>query len=76
MTGASSEGAAAPSDGVAKKDLVAYIKKAKVKIRKLEEQNKASAVDAGETAHTRHNAPGLLFSLLLGGNLTCSTRCV
>eukprot|EP00903_Cladosiphon_okamuranus_P018928 g17409.t1 len=41
-----SEGAAAPPDGVAKKDLMAYIKKAKIKIRKLEEQNKASAVDA------------------------------
>lgn len=57
MTGADPEGAAAPPDGAAaggsKKDLSneqlkAYIHKARAKIRKLEEQNKASAVDAGE----------------------------
>lgn len=51
MAGESSEGAAAPSDGVTKKDLLGYIKKAKIKIKRLEEQNKASAVDAGETEH-------------------------
>ena len=61
MTGASSEGAAAPSDGVAKKDLVAYIKKAKIKIRRLEEQNKASAVDAGEPEHTHHKTRARLI---------------
>lgn len=61
MTGADPEGAAAPPDGVAaanKKDLSndqlkAYIHKARAKIRKLEEQNKASAVDAGETCRRR-----------------------
>lgn len=59
MTGASSEGSAAPADGAAKKDLSVddlkvYIRKQKAKIRKLEEQSKASAVDAGETEHTTH----------------------
>lgn len=57
MTGASPEGAAASSDGAAKKDLSndqlkAYIHKARAKIRKLEEQNKASAIDAGEAEYT------------------------
>lgn len=58
MAGASSEGMDAPSDGAAKKelsndDLKSYIRKQKVKIRKLEEQNKASSVDAGKTEQTR-----------------------
>lgn len=52
MTDESSEGAATASDGTPKKELSndqlkAYIHKARAKIRKLEEQNKASAVDAG-----------------------------
>lgn len=53
MAGESPQGVAASPDGAAKKDLSneqlkAYIHKARAKIRKLEEQNKASAVDAGE----------------------------
>lgn len=52
MTAESSGEAAAPSDGAAKKglsndQLKTYIRKARAKITELEEQNKASAVDAG-----------------------------
>lgn len=52
MSAESSGEAAAPSDGAAKKglsndQLKAYIRKARAKITELEEQNKASAVDAG-----------------------------
>lgn len=79
MAGAGSEGAAAPSDGAAKKDLSnddlkSYIRKQKAKIRKLEEQNKASAVDAGETEHTTTHARAWPALALLFGALLCSLR--